>query len=80
MCSNLLILKLSQLIDEPKVYTLATVGSLLSIVPVLRVSWYLFDFAIDVVRLTGVNIKLYEVVSQVKANLNATCTAHAIQI
>ena len=66
MCRNLLILKLSQLIDQPKVYILTTVGSLLSIVPVLKVSWYVFDFAKDVALHTGVNIKLYGVVSQEK--------------
>ena len=45
-----------QVIDRPKAWFLATCGGLTTILPVLKVSAYVFDFAKDVALLTGVNI------------------------
>ena len=45
-----------QVIDRPKDCLLATCGGLTTILPVLKVSAYVFDFAKDVALLTGVNI------------------------
>ena len=44
-----------QMIDRPKAYLLGMYGGLTSILPVLKVSAYTFDFAKDVALTTGVN-------------------------
>ena len=43
------------MIDRPKAYLLGMYGGLTSILPVLKVSAYTFDFAKDVALTTGVN-------------------------
>ena len=41
--------------ERPKAWLLSTCGALLTILPVLKVSAYVFDFGKDVALTTGVN-------------------------
>ena len=45
----------SQVMERPKTWLLSTCGAFFAILPVLKVSAYVFDFGKDVALTTGVN-------------------------